>query len=110
MQKFLTTLAVLTVIATPAFAQSFCTCDGTGNVLKFTNNPITYQNQAPAIPAIGPSGLQAFAKVPRTRSAHVTHHKEGAASNGNWGFGSGICVVPEVNDPVGVWLPPQCEH
>ena len=48
MQKFLTTLAVLTVIATPAFAQSFCTCDGTGNVLKFTNNPITYQNQAPA--------------------------------------------------------------
>ena len=42
MQKFLTTLAVLTVIATPAFAQSFCTCDGTGNVLKFTNNPITY--------------------------------------------------------------------
>ena len=33
MQKFLTTLAVLTVIATPAFAQSFCTCDGTGNVV-----------------------------------------------------------------------------
>lgn len=89
MQKFLTTLAVLTVIATPAFAQSFCTCDGTGNVLKFTNNPITYQNQAPAIPAIGPSGLQAFAKVPRTRSARMTHHKEGAAYNGNWGFSPG---------------------
>ena len=64
MQKLLTTLAVLTVIATPAFA----------------------------------------------KSAHVTRHQEGAAYNGNWGFGSGICVVPEVNDPVGVWLPPQCEH
>ena len=74
MKKFITTLAVLTafampatvltVFATPAFAQSFCTCDGTGNVLKFTNNPITYQNQAPAIPAIGQSGLNAFAMVP----------------------------------------------
>ena len=52
MKKVLTTLAALTVITTPAFAQSFCTCDGTGNVLKFTNNPITYQNQAPAIAAI----------------------------------------------------------
>lgn len=49
MKKFLTTLAAVGVIATPAiatpaFAQSFCVCDGTGNVLKFTNNPITYQN------------------------------------------------------------------
>ena len=110
MQKFLTTLAVLTVIATPAFAQSFCTCDGTGNVLKFTNNPITYQNQAPAIPAIGPSGLQAFAKVLSTLTARMTHHQERAAYNGTCGDGSGICTVPEVNDPVGVWLPPQCEH
>ncbi|MGE5263268.1 MAG: hypothetical protein ACM3S0_07800 [Acidobacteriota bacterium] len=56
-------------IATPAFAQSFCTCDGTGNVLKFTNNPITYQNQAPAIPAIGQSGLHAFAMVPAPGAA-----------------------------------------
>jgi len=101
MKKFLTTLAVLTVTATPAFAQSFCTCDGTGNVLKFTNNPITYQNQAAAIPAIGRSGLHAFAMVPRTRSAHVTRHKEGAAYNRNWGFVSNG-ADPEVNDPVGV--------
>ena len=35
MQKLLTTLAVLTVIATPAFAQSFDPDNGTGNVLTF---------------------------------------------------------------------------
>ena len=45
MKKFLTTLAGLTVFATPAFAQSFCTCDGTGNVLTFTHNAITRPNQ-----------------------------------------------------------------
>jgi hypothetical protein len=33
-------------------------------VLKLTNNPITYQNQAAAILAIGQSGLNAFAMVP----------------------------------------------
>ena len=33
MKKFLTTLAVLTVFATPAFAQSFDPENGTGNVL-----------------------------------------------------------------------------
>jgi hypothetical protein len=61
MTKFLATLAVFTVIATPAFAQSFCTCDGTGSVLKFANNPITYQNHAPAIVATTPARQNAFA-------------------------------------------------
>src|SRR5215831_11381072 len=67
MKKVLTILGALTVITTPAFAQSFCTCDGTGNVLKFTNSPITYQNQAPAIPAIGEGGLQHTRARPSTR-------------------------------------------
>ena len=35
MKKFLTTLAVLGVFATPAFAQSFDPDTGTGNVLTF---------------------------------------------------------------------------
>ena len=61
MKKFLTTLAVLTAFATPAFAQSFCTCDGTGNVLTFTHNPITLPN--PNI-AANHKGLDAFAMVP----------------------------------------------
>jgi hypothetical protein len=66
MKKFLTTLAVLTVFATPAFAQSFCTCDGTGNVLTFTHNPITLPNQNIAA---GQNGLHAFAMVPGRGSA-----------------------------------------
>jgi hypothetical protein len=39
MKKFLTTLAALTVIATPAFAQSFDPDNGTGNVLPFAYAP-----------------------------------------------------------------------
>ena len=39
MKKFLTTLAVLTVFATPAFAQSFDPDNGTGNVLSFAHTP-----------------------------------------------------------------------
>ena len=90
MKKFLTTFAVLTVIATPAimtpaFAQSFCTCDGTGNVLKFTNNPITYQNQAPVIPAIGQSGLHAFAMVPGPGSA-FNSNSPAATGGGSLGY------------------------
>ncbi len=39
MQKLLTTFAVLTVIATPAFAQSFVPDSGTGNVLLLGAKP-----------------------------------------------------------------------
>ena len=44
MQKLLTTLAVLTAIATPAFAQSFDPDAGTGNVLSFSDRPIVSRN------------------------------------------------------------------
>jgi hypothetical protein len=66
MMKFLSTLAVLSVFATPAFAQSFCTCDGTGNVLTFTHNPITLPSQNIAA---NQNGLHAFAMVPGPGSA-----------------------------------------
>jgi hypothetical protein len=85
MKKFLTTLALLTVVATPAFAQSFCTCDGTGNVLKFTNNPITYQNHAPAIAATDPSGLHAFAMVPPRPNA-FNANDPAVAGGGSLGY------------------------
>ena len=62
MKKFLTTLAVFTAFATPAFAQSFCTCDGTGNVLTFTHNPITLSNKDCVCNQS--AGLHAFAMVP----------------------------------------------
>jgi hypothetical protein len=86
MKKFLTTLAVLTGIATPAFAQSFCTCEGTGNVLRFTNNPITYQNHAPAIPAIGQSGLLAFAMVPERPGAPFNSNDPTVTGGGSLGY------------------------
>jgi len=69
MKKLLITLAALSLTASTASAQSFCTCDGTGNVLKFTSNPITYQNQAPAIAAVRPSGAHAFAMAPEHGAA-----------------------------------------
>lgn len=86
MKKVLTILGALTVIATPAFAQSFCTCDGTGNVLKFTNSPITYQNQPPAIPAIGEGGLHAFAMAPAHPGAPFNANDPAAAGGGSRGY------------------------
>ena len=37
MKNLLAILAVLGAVTGPASAQSFCTCDGTGNVLVFSN-------------------------------------------------------------------------
>jgi hypothetical protein len=65
MKKFLTTLAVLTVVATPAFAQSFDPDNGTGNVLSFSYAPTAHQNNKIVVRR---SGLNAFARVPRTPS------------------------------------------
>lgn len=67
MKKILTTLALLSAFATPAFAQSFCTCDGTGNVLTFTHNPITLPTTQGI--ATVQNGHHAFAMVPGPGSA-----------------------------------------
>jgi len=61
MKKIFTIFSVLTTLTTPAFAQSFCTCDGTGNVLMFPRNPITLQN---VVSPANTRGLQAYAAVP----------------------------------------------
>ena len=45
MKKFLTTLAVLTAFATPAFAQSFDPDNGTGNVLLFAHPPTDHSGK-----------------------------------------------------------------
>jgi hypothetical protein len=66
MKKFLTTLAVLTVVATPAFAQSFDPDNGTGNVLSFSYKPTTSQIGKTAVRQ---SGLHSFAMVPGPGSA-----------------------------------------
>jgi hypothetical protein len=64
MKTFLTTLAVLTVIATPAFSQSFDPEFGTGNVLSLRSEPT-----ATGIDrfAVRQNGLHAQALVPRVR-------------------------------------------
>ena len=85
MNKFLVTSVVLTLLAPPAFAQSFDPDNGTGNVLSFGVQSILPQND---------SGIRAYGMVPRARSAHVMRrHKENAA--GNWGFGLRNDAVPE---------------
>ena len=70
MKKLLTTLAALTVIATPAFAQSFDPDNGTGNIVLSVGSKPT----APLSDKITVrhSGIRAYAMVPRTRSARVT--------------------------------------
>jgi hypothetical protein len=67
MKKFLTTLAVLTVIATPAFAQSFDPDLGTGNV----NPPLasTYGGQR-----YDSQGLGAYAHDPAPTHVYRGHH------------------------------------
>lgn len=59
MKKFLTTFAVLTVIATPAFAQSFDPEAGTGNVLPFSHKS-THEDKA----AFRQDALRAYATAP----------------------------------------------
>ena len=88
MKTFLTTLAVLAALAQPVFAQAFCTCDGTGNVLKFTNNPITLQNQAAAQAGFGQSGLNAFAMAP-ARAAR-TSDDPAATGGGSAGYNQNL--------------------
>ena len=85
MKNLLITLAALSLTASTASAQSFCTCDGTGNVLKFPNNPITYQNQAPAIAAVRPSGSQAFAMAPGRERA-VNSNDPAVTGGGTLGY------------------------
>jgi hypothetical protein len=81
MKKYLITLAVLTVFATPAFAQSFDPDTGTGNVLAFSHTPTVPQNEKIAG---GRSGLHSFAMVPSSRSAFDSESPQ--ATGGGIGY------------------------
>jgi hypothetical protein len=67
MKKFLSSVALLTVIATPAFAQSFDPDNGTGNLLAVTQN--APRNEKTAVRNSG--GLHSFAMVPPPESSRV---------------------------------------
>jgi hypothetical protein len=79
MKKLLITLAVLTVMATPAFAQSFDPEFGSGNVLSFRNGPTAPQNDRVAIHR---NGLNARAMAPRTHSATKSKKRAGTGDGG----------------------------
>ena len=66
MKRFLATLAVLTVLATPSFAQSFDPDNGTGNVLLFAHAPTDHSSKN-AYARISANG--AYAQAPRKTSA-----------------------------------------
>ena len=83
MKNVLTTVALLTVIATPAFAQSFDPDGGTGNVLAFGYTPT-----APSKTAVRQSGLHSFAMVPGSGWSRVPQfdYRRGTS---NYPFGPG---------------------
>jgi hypothetical protein len=60
-KKILTTLAVLTAVATPAFAQSFDPDSGTGNVLPFSSTSTATHHEKSVV---NQSAMHAFAAVP----------------------------------------------
>ena len=95
MKTFLAALTVLGALAQPVSAQSFCTCDGTGNVLKFTNNPITFQNPAPGRAGFGQVGsgqvgLDAFAMVPASSGRAASSDDPAATGGGSTGYNQNL--------------------
>jgi hypothetical protein len=66
MKTILAALAVVTVMATPSFAQSFDPEVGTGNVMSFRSEPAASQNDRFALRH---NGRKAFAAAPRARAA-----------------------------------------
>lgn len=61
MKNLLAILAVLGAVTGPASAQSFCTCDGTGNVLVFSNKAFMPTDGKAAL---NDRALRAYAAVP----------------------------------------------
>jgi hypothetical protein len=79
-RTFFISLAVLTVIATPAFAQSFDREVGTGNVLSLRSGATAAENDRFAFRQ---NGLHAQAKVPRVRRRPRARPAPGPDSPGN---------------------------
>ena len=112
MKMFLTTLAVLTVFATPAFAQSFCACDGTGSVLAFANKPAAPSNNKIAVRQSGLELLspwfrcQARPSIPTVRqpraAATAATMKCSVLTEGHEGNRAGLASSPSFQDALGM--------
>lgn len=83
MKKILTTLAVLTAIATPAFAQSFDPENGTGNVLPFSRGATaTHSDRS----AVNQSAARSFAAVPGFGGSIGNQDAPQATGGGSTGY------------------------
>jgi opacity protein-like surface antigen len=82
MKKFLTTLALLTVIATTVFAQSFDPENGTGNVMSLRSGPTATPTDRFAVRQ---NGLDAQAMVPRAQSA-LNPNSPASTGGGSLGY------------------------
>ncbi len=78
MKKFLTTFAVLTVIATPAFAQAFDPDNGTGNVLQFSHKSNDYEGKT----AVREDAMRAYATAPGSVGNSNVPQATGGGSTG----------------------------
>lgn len=81
MKKFLTTVAVLTAVATPAFAQSFDPEIGTGNVLPFSYRSTDHRDGKIAL---RDKGLNAYAAAPSVRP--INPNSPEATGGGSLGY------------------------
>jgi hypothetical protein len=79
MKTFFAALAVLTVLATPSFAQSFDPETGTGNVLRSASAPPAFRNSQFAVRH---NGRNAFAAVPGAGSTVASGPNSPASTGG----------------------------
>lgn len=84
MKNLRATFAVIRIAASillgagPASAQSFCTCDGTGNVLVFANKAFTPQKGT----IVNDNPLRAYASEGRGTAAPDSPEATGGGSTG----------------------------
>jgi opacity protein-like surface antigen len=84
MKKLIAIVAVAaSVMATPAFAQSFDPDAGTGNVLSFSSEPTAQHNNKIAGRQ---SGLNAYAMVPGTSRSASDSNNPAATGGGSEGY------------------------
>ena len=84
MKKLITIVAITaSVMATPAFAQSFDPDAGTGNVLSFNSDQTAQQNHKIAGRQ---SGLDAYAMVPGTSWSGRDANSPAATGGGSEGY------------------------
>jgi hypothetical protein len=91
MKKLITIVAIAaSVMATPAFAQSFDPDVGTGNVLSFSYGPSGAEQTGKV--AGRQSGLDAYAMVPGPSSAVTDSNSPAATGGGSEGYNQELLI------------------